>query len=66
MITEYEKVRALIKNKSEYLFSTAGVDGAHKTSFELGCAIATAAGFFADLSEEKKAYWINYFNKDQS
>jgi hypothetical protein len=66
MAIEYEKIRSLMKRQSERLWSESGVDKAHKPSFELGCAIATAAGFFADLSEEKKAYWINYFNKDAS
>jgi len=65
-MTEYEKIRTLIKNEAERLFSTAGIDKAHKTTFELGCAISSAAMFFADLSEEKKKYWIKYFNKEES
>jgi hypothetical protein len=65
-MTDYQKIRDLIKKETERLWEASNVPQERKANFEVGVLLATAGAFFADLSEEKKAYWVNYYNKEQS
>jgi hypothetical protein len=65
-MTDYQKIRDLMKNETKRLWEISNVPEERRANFEVGVLLATAGSFFADLSEEKKAYWINYFNKDAS